>query len=168
MNFSEALPDFTASYADRYISPDLFRSGYDDSLYYADTASTCGENILVNVNNKKLTDRNTCTAATAAYPGFLDVKKIEDPTSASKGLDEAFSASNRKKVSWGPVVVYDEKNRARGGERREKDLFDDNILLFIFFAFVMYLVYSLISLKMEVGYLQKTLHLMYRPRPEEI
>jgi hypothetical protein len=158
MNFSEALPDITASYAGQYVSSDLYHSGYDDSIYYKGTSDVCGENILSNVTNKRLDDRNSCSG-TATYPPYLDVKQIQDPTSASKGMDEAFAP--KKRVHWGPTVVH----TLPGGARRPKhhhrnDLFDDNFFLVVFFAFALYVLYTMITLRMEVNYLQKTIQML--------
>jgi hypothetical protein len=176
MNFSEALPDIAASYSDRYVSSDLYQSGYDYNQYYTDDAvKACGDNILTNVNRKKLDNRNNCAADTK-YPGALDVKKIQDPTNNSKGMDETFVANSNvsnKKVTWGPSVVYDYDSQVIPGveyfhrgpkyimkPKKKDSLFDDNVFLLLIFAFIMYVLYTVISLKMEVDHLQRIIQML--------
>ena len=158
MNFSEAIPDITSSYSYNYLDPDLF-------LTYNDPYQECGD-LLKNVNNKKI--NSNCSAS---YPGPVDVKKLSDKNGSAytKGFDEQFTPTKQseKRVTWAPSTVYPISNfksspdhKCHGKDNHSsKSIFDDHMIVFITFVFVLYLVYSLITLRIELDHIKKILNM---------
>lgn len=158
MNFSEAIPDITASYSYNYLDPDLFLT-VNDSPY-----QECGD-LMKNPNNKKI--ESSCT--NSSYPSPVDVKKVSDKsgTSYSKGMDEPFTSSPlQKRVTWGPSTVYplpsshfqSHKCDHKEHSKTKSTLFgDDNMVILLTFVFMLYLIYSLITLRLELDHVKKVL-----------
>jgi hypothetical protein len=179
MNFTEALPDITASYAGSYLTPDLYISDNQPDYFSPDSIAMCGSNILENVNHKSLNNRNTCAVA-SAYPGELDMKKQRDTDSYSRGLEGFVPGREtrpvavgesvypiKKRVSWGPSVVHDYEPFASctgGGCSRSSGGFldmGDNTVVLLLFAFILYMIYCMMNMKTELDHMKRSVYMMH-------
>ena len=147
MNFHESLDDYTQSHLNQNNS--VYYESADYKSYFSDDAITaCGGDILKNVNNKKI-DRNAdqCTKNNTSGPiQYYDTKLISDTGRDYTGMDESFRTKNKFNKLYG------------GGSN--KSIMNDGILLLLVFAFVMYIIYSIIALKMEVNYLTQLVNII--------
>jgi hypothetical protein len=180
MSYEVASPDYSHSYYNTFVDLTDYYNDYDDHI--TEEIKSCGREIAglhpskvdLSKNNYTCTNVPTSNPAQKRYDlhdinldtqgGYVDESFTSRPSSAGPVTNSAGPVTN----SAGPVTNSVGPVTAGFTSKKSNNILDDPIIKVLLFAFIIYMIYSVISLKLEINYLNKMIMFLHNSEMHKI